>query len=113
MLLRMLIKRSTSKTITPQLYRFYAYTSYQQTMANYEERSEEFGFAPREEIRQALLDPDTQVLDVRNEMEINESGKFDHPHYATTPCAGANCPKLNENPEAIVKDKRMVIEDNG
>merc|ERR1712076_195237 len=67
-------------------------------------------FASPEDIKAALADQvHTQVLDVRSEEEIAESGKLDHPNWKTTRCTPVGCDALTANPAEFVPNKEDTI----
>jgi phage shock protein E len=65
--------------------------------------------APLGDIKKALDDPNTYVLDIRTEKEIAASGKVEHPHWFHVDVKGDSCPELENNPERYVPDKDATV----
>jgi len=82
-------------------------------MAPYEERAQEYGFADKQAVREALAHPETVVLDVRTQEEIAAGGTHNnkvHPatkaNWVQTDCTADDCPHLRESPAKFVSDNK-------
>lgn len=76
---------------------------------DYQKRAQEFGFAPHQDIKDALANPDTHVLDIRTEQEIADAGRFEHANWRQTNGTATECPALSAAPEDFVKDKQATV----
>jgi phage shock protein E len=65
--------------------------------------------APPSEVKRALEDPNTYVLDVRTPEEISESGRVHHKHWSQVNGTPDSCPDLESHPERYVEDKAATI----
>jgi hypothetical protein len=74
-------------------------------MSTYEERAKTFGFANKQEVLEALKDPNTILLDVRSEEEIAEFGKAEGFNWRHSKCTPLACQTLSSIPESILPDK--------
>jgi len=77
----------------------------------YEKRAKEFGFASPVEIKSAIENPDSYVLDVRRPEEIAESAKVEHANWRQTSCTPDSCPAFEglNDPLHILPDKNATI----
>jgi phage shock protein E len=65
--------------------------------------------APLSEVKQALQDPSTYVLDVRTPQEISDSGKVQHNRWSQVNGTPDSCDDLDQHPEKFVPDKSATI----
>jgi phage shock protein E len=65
--------------------------------------------APLNEVKVALSDPSTYVLDVRTSEEIAASGKVNHKNWSRLDGTPDSCPELETHPERYVKDKDATV----
>jgi phage shock protein E len=65
--------------------------------------------APLSEVKQALQDPNTYVLDVRTPQEISDSGKVQHNRWSQVNGTPDSCPDLDQHPEKFVPDKSATV----
>jgi phage shock protein E len=65
--------------------------------------------APLSEVKEALLDPTTYVLDVRTREEIADSGHVQHPRWHQVNGTPDRCSDLDQHPEKLVPDKAANI----
>jgi phage shock protein E len=83
-------------------------------LTDYQKRSaENGGFCSPQQVKQALADPNTIVLDTRTPEEIQQDGRVQHQNYKHIPMWTAEaCPDLSGNTEAFVPaaadDKKTV-----
>ena len=75
---------------------------------DYYERAELLDFAPLDEVAAAFRNPETYVLDIRNDDEI-ALGFVDHPNWHQCPGTRTDNEILSSNPESIVPDKAATI----
>jgi len=79
----------------------------------YDERAREYGFARKEEVKEALANPETVVLDVRTPEEIVEAGSKVYPstpaNWVQTNCNAEDCADLRATPTKFVADKTAPI----
>lgn len=65
--------------------------------------------APLDEVKRALSDPSTYVLDVRTPEEIAASGAVHHANWHQVNGTPDSCPELEAHPENYVKDKTATV----
>jgi rhodanese-related sulfurtransferase len=65
--------------------------------------------APLGDVKKALDDPNTYVLDARTQKEIDASGKVEHSHWSQVDCTASSCPELEKHPERYVDDKAATV----
>jgi rhodanese-related sulfurtransferase len=65
--------------------------------------------APLGDVKKALDDPNTYVLDLRSAKEVAASGKVEHPHWSQVEGTAASCPELENHPERYVDDKAATV----
>jgi phage shock protein E len=65
--------------------------------------------APLNEVKKALGDPSTYVLDVRTPEEIAASGKVSHKNWSQVNGTPDSCPELAAHPERYVKEKDATV----
>jgi phage shock protein E len=66
-------------------------------MDPYEKRALEYGLAHADDVRKALSNPETIVLDVRTEEEINSTGKLEHPKFRRLEGTKDSCPDFEDD----------------
>lgn len=76
-------------------------------MEDYETRAKAFDFASPDEIKAALLDGGTILLDVRSASEIEQSGKIEG--SINTACTREDCEELRMNPQKFVPNKESTV----
>lgn len=72
---------------------------------DYTQRAEQYGFATREEVQQALKQPHAVVLDVRTEDEIAQEHFETDLKWVHSGCRPDTCPVLEKMPEKLLPDK--------
>jgi hypothetical protein len=72
---------------------------------DYIQRSENYGFATREEIKEALKHPLAVCLDVRTEDEIAAQPYETDKKWVHSGCRPNTCPVLEKIPEKLLPDK--------
>lgn len=72
---------------------------------DYSQRSEIYGFATREEIKEALKYPNVVCLDVRTEDEIAAQPYETDKKWVHSGCRPTTCPVLEKMPEKLLPDK--------
>ena len=72
---------------------------------DYAQRAEEYGFATKEEVEQALKQPHAVVLDVRTEDEIAQDVFDTDLKWVHSGCRPTTCPVLEKMPEKLLPDK--------
>lgn len=77
--------------------------------ADYQARAQQYNFASAEEVKQAMAQPDTYVLDVRTPEEITAGAKVEHANWKQTNCTPEDCPALSMNPEEFVPNKDATV----
>lgn len=65
--------------------------------------------APLDEVKKALQDPNTYVLDVRTSEEIADTGRVQHPRWHQVNGTPDRCDDLETHPEKFVQDKSANI----
>lgn len=90
---KVLINYSTKSSETPH------------TMTDYETRAKDYGFATKEELKEAYDSPNTVVLDVRGPNEIEGSLK----RAIQTTCTPSGCDALEANPSQFVPDSTATV----
>ena len=65
--------------------------------------------APLGDVKQALDDPNTYVLDLRSAEEVAKSGKVEHNHWSQVDGTASACPELENHPERYVDDKVATV----
>jgi rhodanese-related sulfurtransferase len=68
-----------------------------------------YSIAPLGDVKKALDDPNTYVLDLRSKAEIAKSSKVEHPHWSQVDGTAAACPELENHPERYVDDKAATV----
>jgi len=74
---------------------------------DYKERATTLGFAAPEEVKKALENPNTIVIDVRSEEEVKATEKLPVPNLKTTGCHA--CPHMDGLVDKWVSDKNATI----
>ena len=74
-----------------------------QLPTHYAQRAEQLEFASPQTIREALADPNTVVLDVRSDEEVEATGHLAHPKFAATSCHA--CRKMDETAHKMAPSK--------
>lgn len=83
--------------------------------SDYDQRAKEYEFANPDEIKKALLNHETIILDVRNPDEIEADGRlsqYDNTNTCVqTQCTPTECKSLSESPEKVLQtdDKTITI----
>jgi phage shock protein E len=76
-------------------------------MDSYEDRAKQFNFASKDAVQEALRQPETIVLDVRNLEEIAADGKLDR--AVQTGCTPDDCADLRANPTKFVSNQSATV----
>ena len=77
---------------------------------DYETRALTYGFAREDELKQAMGNENTVVVDVRSEEEIEATGKWGtYRKWLQTPCTPDECALLSMNSDEILPDKEVPI----
>ena len=76
---------------------------------DYDERAKKYGFATPEEVRKAVSDSKTYILDTRTPEEIAATGKLEHALWKQTNCTATECPNLSLAPEQVLPDESADI----
>ena len=77
--------------------------------SDYEQRVQEYNLAPLSEVKHALEDPATVVLDVRTAEEIAATNQVSHPHWHRINGTPDACPDLATHPEQFVPEKTATV----
>jgi hypothetical protein len=77
-------------------------------MSDYETRAQTFGLASADELKQTLQVENTVLLDVRNEQEIEASGKFERQgrKWVQAPCTPDSCELLSKSLNELLPNKK-------
>jgi hypothetical protein len=77
-------------------------------MSDYETRAQTYGLANADQLKQALQDPDSVLVDTRNDDEIQASGKFERAghQYMCTPGTPSECKLLSISSDELLPNKK-------
>jgi len=76
---------------------------------SYESRAKEYGLASPDEVKRALADSETYVLDTRTPAEIDASDKVRHDRWVQVNCTPDSCPDLEADPAKLIPSKDATV----